>query len=311
MTDSVVHNDVDVVIVGGGPAGLAAGLYAGRGGLKAIVLDMMGGGGQMNIIDKVENYPGVTELAMGVDLAEVMRKQMESFGTTIGFEQVEKILPEGPRIQVVGSSIYHARAVLLATGTRHKPLGVSGEGRLMGRGVSVCATCDGPFFKGRRVAVVGGGDSAVMEAIYLSRLVEHVTLIHRRDKLRAEKLLQDRFFATKNATMLGDTVVEEVVGEREVTALKLKNKKTDARSVLPVAAVFLFVGMLPNTEFLKGVLDLDESGFVLTDIRMRTSLPRCFAAGDLRKHSVRQIGAAVGDGITAMVNIQEMLDAEG
>jgi thioredoxin reductase (NADPH) len=305
MTDDKVH---DLVIAGAGPAGMAAGIYAGRGGLDAVLLDMMGGGGQVNIIDRVENYPGVVDLQTGADLAEIMRKQTESFGVGVTFDQVKKVEPSGDLIQVTGSKTYRTRKLLVATGARHRPLKVPGEGKLMGKGVSVCATCDGPFFKGQHVAVVGGGDSAIMEAIYLTRVVDKVTVIHRRERLRAEKILQDRLAAAENADVLWDTVVEGILGESEVTGLKVKNLKTGESSQLDVAAVFIFIGLVPNTEFLQGVIDLDENGFVKTDGRMRTSHPDIFAAGDVRSDSVRQIGVAVGEGITATVTLQEDLD---
>lgn len=300
----------DVVIVGGGPAGLAAGMYAGRAGLDAVVLDGMGGGGQMNMIDRIENYPGVMDVESGAQLAEVMRKQMEHFGLSVTFDQAEGVEAADDRVTVKGSESYPAKTMLIATGSRHRPLGVPGEGKLMGRGVSVCATCDGPFFKGQPVVVVGGGDSALMEAVYLSRVVEHVTIVHRRDKLRAEKYLQDLAFAADNIEFVWDSQVEEILGEKEVTGVRLQNKKSGETSTIEVPAVFVFVGLLPNTDFVKGAVDLDQNGFVITDVRMRTSHPRIFAAGDVRVGSARQVGAAVGDGINAQVCIQEFLDTD-
>ncbi len=300
----------DVVIVGAGPAGLAAGIYAGRAGRRAVVLDGMGGGGQMNIIDRIENYPGVVDLESGAQLAEIMRKQMEQFGLTVTFDQVEKVEATEEFVNVVGSETYQTRALLIASGSRHRPLGVPGEGKLMGRGVSVCATCDGPFFKGQPVAVMGGGDSALMEAIYLSKVVKHVTVVHRRDKLRAEKYLQDLAMAAENIDFIWDTQVEEILGDKEVTGVRLKNRKTGEMQELEVSAVFVFVGLLPNTDFVKGAVDLDPNGFVVVDARMRTSHPRIFAAGDVRVGSARQVGAAVGDGISAQVCIQEFLDTD-
>jgi thioredoxin reductase (NADPH) len=300
----------DVVIVGGGPAGLAAGIYAGRAGLRAVVLDGMGGGGQMNMIDRIENYPGVVDVESGAQLAEIMRKQMERFGLTVTFDQAEGVEAADDRITIRGSEAYPARAMLIATGSRHRPLGVPGEGKLMGRGVSVCATCDGPFFKGQPVVVVGGGDSALMEAIYLSKVVRRVTIVHRRDRLRAEKYLQDLAFDAPNIDFIWDTQVEEILGDKEVTGVRLKNRKTGETQELAVPAVFVFVGLLPNTGFVEGVVDLDRNGFVVVDARMRTSHPRIFAAGDVRVGSARQVGAAVGDGINAQVCIQEFLDTD-
>lgn len=300
----------DVVIVGGGPAGLAAGIYAGRAGLDAVVLDGMGGGGQMNMIDRIENYPGVMDVESGAQLAEVMRKQMESFGLSVTFDQAESVEAKDDRVIIKGSEAHHTKAMLIATGSRHRPLGVPGEGKLMGRGVSVCATCDGPFFKGQPVAVVGGGDSALMESIYLSKVVKHVTIIHRRDSLRAEKYLQDLAFAADNIEFVWDAQVEEILGDQEVTGVKYKDKKSGESKAVEVPAVFVFVGLLPNTDFVKEAVDLDENGFVVTDARMRTSHPRIFAAGDVRVGSARQVGAAVGDGINAQVCIQEFLDTD-
>ena len=305
MGEDKIH---DVVIVGGGPAGLAAGILAGRAGLRAVGLDGMGGGGQMNIIEHIENYPGVVGVESGAQLAEIMRGQMEQFGLKVTFDQAEKVEVTDDRVTIQGSETYPTTAMLIATGSRHRPLGVPGEGKLMGRGVSVCATCDGPFFKGQPVVVVGGGDSALMEAVYLSRVVKHVTVVHRRDKLRAEKYLQDLALSAENIDFIWDTQVEEVLGDKEVTGVRLKNRKTGETRELEVPAVFVFVGLLPNTGFVKGAVDLDQNGFVAVDARMRTSHPRIFAAGDVRVGSARQVGAAVGDGINAQVCIQEFLD---
>ncbi len=307
MTDiAKIH---DLVVIGAGPAGLAAGIYAGRGGLDVKLLDMMGGGGQVNVIDRIENYPGVMGLETGMALAEIMSKQAASFGAEISFDEVTGIDTSGKHLVVKGGNTsYSTRSVLVASGAGHRLLKAPGEGRLSGRGVSYCATCDGNFFRGQSVAVVGGGSSAVMEAIYLTRIVGQVTLIHRRDKLRAEKFLQDRLFAAENSEVIWDSVVEEIVGDKEVTGVRIKNVKSGESRLLDVAAVFIFVGLTPNTGFLKGVIDLDQNGFVKTDINMCTSHPAIYAAGDVRADSARQIGTAVGDGITAVVKIHEKLD---
>ncbi|MBW2700926.1 MAG: thioredoxin-disulfide reductase [Deltaproteobacteria bacterium] len=303
----------DVIILGGGPAGFAAGIYAGRGRLKTLVLDGMGGGGQLNTIDTIENFPGQLEAITGPDLVDKMRQQMEKFGTEITFDQAEKVTvdDDAQAITVEGAyGKYRGRTLLLASGARHRHLNVPGEEKLQGRGVSYCATCDGAFFKGQRVAVVGGGDTAVKEAVYLSRVVDHVTVIHRRDQLRAEKVIQEKALASENIDFLWDSVVESIEGEDAVTGLKIRNVKTEEKSELTVTGVFVFVGILPNTDIVKGLVNLDPSAFVVVDADMRTSHPRIFAAGDVRSGSVRQIASAVGDGTTAILNIQEHLDSE-
>ncbi len=308
--EQILH---DVIILGGGPAGFAAGIYAGRGRLKTLVLDGMGGGGQLNTIDIIENFPGQTEAITGPDLVDKMRQQMEKFGTEITFDQAEKITVDdaAQAVTVEGAyGKYFGRSLLLASGARHRKLNVPGEDKLQGRGVSYCATCDGAFFKGQRVAVVGGGDTAVKEAVYLSRVVDHVTVIHRRDQLRAEKVIQEKALATENIDFLWDSVVESIEGEDAVTGLKIRNVKTEEKSDLDVTGAFIFVGILPNTDIVKGLVNLDPSAFVVVDADMRTSHARIFAAGDVRSGSVRQIASAVGDGTTAILNIQELLDSE-
>lgn len=299
----------DTIIVGGGPAGVAAGIYAGRGRLKTLVLDSMGGGGQLNVIDIIENYPGFVDPVSGPQLFEAMRLQMEKFGVEITFDGVEKVEAGEDFVTVVGDGgTYRGKTLIVASGAKHRDLCVPGESELQGRGVSYCATCDGAFFRGQRVAVVGGGDTAVKEALYLSRLVEHVTVVHRRDRLRAEKVMQEKALATPNMSFVWDTVVERVLGEEGVTGLALKNVKTGETSTLEVSGVFIFIGVIPNTSFLQGVVALDEARFAKTCIDMRTSHPRIFAVGDVRSGSVRQIASAVGDGTTAILAVQEMLD---
>lgn len=300
----------DVLILGGGPAGLAAGIYAGRSRLDSLVFDATGGGGQMITIDRIENYPGFVEPQTGMDLVQVMQRQMEGFGVKLTFEQVEGIEAKDELITVHASSILQTRTLIVATGARHRELGVPGEEHLKGRGVSYCATCDGAFFKGQHVAVIGGGDTAVKEALYLSRIVGRLTLIHRRDRLRAEKLLQERLAATGKIDLQFNSVVEEVLGEKGVTGLRLKDTRTGAANRLDVTGAFVAIGIVPNTEFLGGAVDLDQAGFVKVDLRMRTSHPCIFAAGDVRSSSARQIGTAVGDGITAAISVSELLDTK-
>ena len=301
--------DNDLLILGAGPAGLTAGLYAGRGRLSCTVIDTMGGGGQLNIVDKIENYPGLREPLTGPDLAEIMRKQMESFGVSVSYDQAETISAEHDRVVVKGGmGVYSAKVLLVATGCSHRELGVPGEAKLRGRGVSYCATCDGAFFRGKHVAVIGGGDAAVKEALFLSRMVGRVTVVHRREHLRAEKVMQESLAAAHNVDYVWNSVVEEVEGETEVTGIRLKNVKSGESRSLPVSGVFIFIGLAPNSELMRGVVLLDGAGYIKTDLRMRTSHPRIFAVGDVRAESVRQVGSAVGDGTTAAITIQEMLD---
>lgn len=299
----------DLLILGAGAAGFAAGIYSGRARLKTLVLDGMGGGGQMAITDVVENYPSLVEPISGSDLAENMRKQMENFGTTVTFDQVEEITLKDDMVELKGAyGSYLGKALLIATGADHKKLGSPGEKKLTGHGVSYCATCDGAFFKDQHVVVVGGGDTAVKEAIYLSRIASKVTVIHRRDELRAEKVIQEKAFNTDKIEFEWFHVVDEILGDKKVTGVKVRNVKTDETKEIQADGVFVFVGIVPNTELFKGKLDLDEAGFIKTDISMNASHPRIWAAGDVRAESVRQIGTAVGDGITAILNIQEFLD---
>jgi thioredoxin reductase (NADPH) len=307
--DQPARQLLDLLILGGGPAGLAAGIYAGRARLSCLVLDPLGGGGELNIIDIIENYPGLREPITGPDLAELMRKQMESFGVSIVYDQAESITADEEHVIVKGGlDSYAAKVLLLATGCSHRELGVPGEQKLRGHGVSYCATCDGAFFKGKHVAVIGGGDTAVKEALFLSRLVGHVTVVHRREHLRAEKIMQENLAAAANVDYALNSTVEEVLGEREVTGLRLKNVKSNQTQTVPLSGVFVFIGVKPNSEMVRGLVELDSAGFVKTDRRLRTSHPRIFAAGDVRAESVHQVAGAVGDGATAAIRIQELLD---
>ena len=298
-----------MLILGGGPAGMTAGIYAGRARLSCLVLDPLGGGGELNIMDIIENSPGLREPTTGPDLAELMRKQMESFGVSVVYDQAESITADEHRVVVRGGlDVYTAKILLLATGCSHRELGVPGEQKLRGHGVSYCATCDGAFFKGKHVAVVGGGDTAVKEALFLSRLVGRVTLVHRREHLRAEKIMQENLAAAPNVDYALNSVVEEILGEREVTGLRLKSGTSGDTQTVPLSGVFVFIGVNPNSEIARGLVELDNAGFVKTDRRLRTSHPRIFAAGDVRSETVHQVAGAVGDGAAAAIKIQELLD---
>jgi thioredoxin reductase (NADPH) len=305
-TTEKVH---DVLITGAGPGGMAAAVYAGRARLDTVLLDPMGAGGQMNTIDVIENYPGFAEPQTGAGLAEAMRLQAERFGVQVTTDGVERVEAFEDRVVAHGSyGSYAARFMIVASGARHRHLGVPGEDTLHGRGVSYCATCDGAFFRGQHVVVVGGGDTAVKEALFLARVVDRVTVVHRRDRLRAEAVMQEKALSTPNLAFVWDTVVERVLGDREVTGVATRHVKTGETGAIACAGVFVFVGVLPNAEFLKGVVALDAAGFVKTDAGLRATHPRIYAAGDVRCGSVRQIASAVGDGTTAMLHIQELLD---
>ncbi|MQF95380.1 MAG: thioredoxin-disulfide reductase [SAR202 cluster bacterium] len=293
--------DYDVVILGAGAGGLAAGLYTTRAMLKTIILEQLGPGGQLLITDEIENYPGFPDGIKGQELAIRMEAQTTKFGAKIDYTEVITIEDIDQPIKVVKTDDrdFTARAIIIATGGSHNKLGVEGEDALAGRGVSYCAVCDGNFFRGQDVVVVGGGDAALDEGHYLSGIVNSVTIIHRRDELRAAKIVQERAFANEKVKFLWSHVVEEFRGDQALDRALVKDLKTDKTYEYPMAAAFIYVGFHPNTEYLQGLLELDAGGHVCTDIHMRTKIPGVYACGDARAESTRQLGAAVGDGITA------------
>jgi thioredoxin reductase (NADPH) len=293
--------DYDIVIIGGGPAGLAAGLYAARGRHRTVLLEKGVIGGQIALTELVENYPGVPQVN-GFDLAQTMLKQAESYGLEVEYLEVDGLQQHDGRWLVnTNGGVFSAKAVILTTGASYNQLGVPGEERLTGRGVSYCATCDAAFFKGQEVAVVGGGDAAMDEGLYTTRFAEKVYVIHRRAELRASRILQERAFANPKMQFIWNTVVEEVQGDDHVTGLRLRNVLTGEESLLPVAAVFVFIGNRPNTGFLKGLVPTDNAGHIIVDAWMRTALPGLFAAGDVRQDAARQVATSVGDGVTAAI----------
>ncbi|MBP1722401.1 MAG: thioredoxin reductase [Deltaproteobacteria bacterium] len=302
--------DYDLIIAGGGPAGLTAGLYAARGMLRTLLLEKMTPGGQAATTFLIENYPGFPEGISGPDLAQAMENQAKKFGLAVTYGEVKKISFQEPLWEVeYEDRKLLAKAVIVASGVEPKKLGVPGEETLRGRGVSYCATCDGPFFKDQEIGVVGGGDSAVEEALYLTRFSAKVYLIHRRNALRAEKIIQERTFQNPKIEILWDTVVTRVLGDSGVDGLELQNVKTKALRTLKVGGVFFYVGWLSNTAFLKGIVNLDEQGYVVTDDRMATSAPGVFAAGDVRKKLLRQIATAVGDGAMAAFAAEHYIES--
>ena len=302
--------DYDLVIAGGGPAGLTAGLYAGRAMLKTLLLERMILGGQAASTFLIENYPGFPDGIPGPELSQAMEKQAKNFGLIIESGEIGALRPAGKLWEIeTGGRIIRSKAVIIATGVDPNKLGVPGEEELKGRGVSYCATCDGPFFRSQEIAVVGGGDSAVDEALYLTRFASKVYLIHRRNALRAEKILQDRAFKNPKIEILWDTVVTKVVGQNGVDSLAIRNVKTQGIKDLKVGGVFFYVGLLPLTGFLKGIVPLDSYGYVMTDANMATSTPGIFAAGDVRQKTLRQVATAVGDGATAAFSAEKYIES--
>jgi thioredoxin reductase (NADPH) len=292
----------DIIIIGGGPAGLTAGLYAGRANMKVALIERGMPGGQASTTDRIENYPGV-ESVEGPTLSMIMHKQAESFGTETITGTVETVRDEG-RIKVVQTSSgeLRAKAVILALGAEPRKLGVPGEEELRGRGVSYCATCDGAFFRGKELVVVGGGDSAVEEGIYLTRHASKVTIVHRRDQLRAQKILQERAFKNEKIEFIWDTTVQSIEGEGKVQKVVLKQVKTGETREFATDGVFIYVGMKPNTDFLRGS-DwegiLNDDGYIVTNAKMQTNIPGVFAAGDVRDTVLRQVVTATADGAIA------------
>jgi thioredoxin reductase (NADPH) len=289
----------DVVIIGGGPAGLAAGLYASRSGLKTILSERAMFGGQIINAQIIENYPGFPNGISGFDLANSMHEQATRFGLEITSEEITGIEAGKPHIVKGNENSYSADAIIIATGSQYKKLGIETEAAFLGKGVSYCATCDGYMFKNKPVAVVGGGDTALSDALELAQHSSEVYLIHRRDQLRASKVLQDRAFAEPKLKFIWDSAVERISGEPFLKTLHLKNLKTGNRAELNVSGLFVAVGVSPNSDIFHGAVELDDNGLIVTDLNMATSIRGIFAAGDIRSRSPRQVVAAVGDGATA------------
>ncbi len=292
----------EVIIVGGGPAGLTAGLYTSRAGLNSLLAERGIVGGQIINATMVENYPGFPQGISGAELGSLMHQQAVKHGLEVVTAEVTGIAPKQPYSISTTEGNFEAKAVIIASGSEYRKLGVSGEERLIGHGVSYCATCDGFFFRDREVAVIGGGDTAITDALELTRHVKKVYVIHRRDQLRAGQVLQQRAFDEPKLEFVWSTVVEKLVGDKMLEEIKLRNVKTGKLSTLKVAGIFVAVGLTPNSHSFVNVVDLDDTGYIVTDVTMATSAPGIFAAGDIRKNSPRQIGAAVGDGITAAIS---------
>ncbi len=301
---------IDVAIVGGGPAGLTAAMYASRAGLRAVVFERGEVGGQVALTDWVENYPGFPEGIEGPALMERMKEQALRFGTEIVPDEIEGLrrARDGRLLVLTGvDGEYLARTVIIATGSDPRRLGVPGEDTYYGRGVSYCAVCDGHFFQGKRVAVVGGGNSAKTEALYLANLASTVYLIHRRDQFRGERILDERVRSRDNIELVLNTVVDEILGDQMVTGVRVRHVKTNETRVIPLEGVFVYIGLIPNSDFVRGFVNLDEQGHVITNEHMETNQPGVYAAGDIRSGSLRQITTSVGDGAIAATRAGEYI----
>ena len=299
----------DLVIIGGGPAGLAAGLYAARAKMAVILLEKMMPGGQAFSTEHIENYPGFPEGVAGPELTSKMEDQAKRFGLEIVSAEVQDLIPGDKEHQIItASEKYTARAVIIASGAEPSKLQVPGESEFHGRGVSYCATCDGAFYRDREVVVIGGGDAAVEEAIYLTKFAKKVSIVHRRDSFRATRVLQERAFSNEKINVIWNTQLQGIYGKDTVEYVTLQNKTNGETTDLPTNGVFMYVGTKPANEYLKGLVKVDERGYIITDENMATNVPGIFAAGDVRKKLLRQVITAVADGAIAAVAAEKIID---
>jgi thioredoxin reductase (NADPH) len=306
--ESVNEKNVKVLILGSGPAGLSAALYASRANLEPLLLTGMELGGQVSLTNTIENYPGFPEGVGGQELTELFQKQAEKFGARIEYDTATEVDLSGrPFIVKTYNNVYHAETLIITTGAQANHLNVPGEKELTGRGVSYCATCDGWFFKDKDVVVVGGGDSALEESLFLTRYSKSINIIHRRDSLRAGVILQQRAFDHPKIKFTWDTVVTEIVGEEKVTKVKLLNQKTKEQSELATDGVFIFIGHSPNTQIFTNYLDLDERGYIKTDNRLLTNVPGVYVAGEAGDPYFRQVITSAGMGAAAAIQAVKFL----
>lgn len=300
--------DYDVLIIGAGPAGLTAGIYAGRGGLKTGILEKGNPGGQIAQTEEVENYPGFPDVISGPELSGRMVAQAEKFGAQIIYDEVQSLEKFGHGFRIKGyDKAYTASVVIIATGANPKRLDVPGEDKFYGRGVSTCATCDGFFYRGKHVIVVGGGDAAVEEGTFLTKFADSVTIVHRRDSLRANKVAQDRAFKNPKMKFIWDTVVNEVLGDDVVTGVRVTSIKTGLESVLPTDGVFIYVGHEPNTKFLEKTVELNTHGYVAVRDEIYTNIAGLFSAGDVSDEIYRQLSTSVGAGTKAAMKAEKYI----
>ena len=299
----------DVIIIGGGPAGMSAAIYAARARLKTLIIEKAGCGGQIAITDHLENYPGFETGINGFELAVKMQTQATTFGSEITYGEVLSIDVSNKLKKVIlQDKEYETKTIIIASGANFKKLNVSGEQEFIGKGVSYCATCDGPFFRNKEIAVVGGGDSALQEALYLTKFATKVNLIHRRNEFRATKILQEKVLANEKINIILDSVVEEINGTQMLESLKVKNVKDGNIKNLAVSGVFLFVGWQPNTKFLESSNIKLENGYIITNENMETNLDGVFACGDVRKKQLRQVVTAAGDGAISAISAQHYIE---
>lgn len=304
----MAETDYDLVIIGGGPAGLTAGIYAARARMNVLLLEKTVPGGQILVTDWIENYSGFPEGISGFDLAEKMKTQAEELGLKIETAEVHSLNLAGKIKEIIlKDRSITSKSLIIASGASPRKLGI-GEDKFMGKGISFCATCDAPFFKDKTVVAIGGGDTAVQEAVFLTKFAKKVYLVHRRDQLRAEKILQERAFENDKIEIIWDSVATGVDGFFGVESVKIKNVKTNEEKTLKADGCFIWVGILPNTSFLNKSLKTDETGFIQADKNMQTSVPGVFAVGDVRDTPLRQISTAVGDGAMAAVSAEHFIE---
>ncbi|HBQ64826.1 MAG TPA: thioredoxin-disulfide reductase [Clostridiales bacterium] len=297
----------DCIIIGGGPAGMTAGIYLARGGMNALLLEKAFSGGQIALAHEVENYPGLEQPAGGMELAMRMERQAKKFGLEIKYEEVQEAGLTGPvKTAITARGAYQARALILCMGASPRKLDVTGEDRLAGLGVSYCATCDGSFFKGTDVMVVGGGDTATEDALYLSRICRKIYLVHRRDTFRAAHIISEKVQSTPNIEVIWNSVVQEIHGDMEVEAASLRNLKDGQTKKLEISALFVAIGQDPNTSLVEGKLKTN-GGYIVTSENMETEIPGIYAAGDLRQKTLRQVVTACSDGAIAAAGVERCI----